>query len=257
MILRTVNDDWWGISQTTHAWLAGQLARNWGNEYFAVPEPRVELLVAAELHDIGWTDWEQNPEINEKSGLPYNFLEMPLLKHIAIWKNGSDRVLSISRFVAWLVSCHNSYLLNFRDLDQEPDEVRIEAEAFLDEQKVLQNQLIQSLLADKWYRPLLTEASMLKYQQLLRAWDYFSLVLCMGDSEENEIPVGGADRGQPPITVKKDQKDFRYFVKPWPFNKDSLQVGCEAIKLRKQTEAELLSIKPEQFQLLEWELIPG
>lgn len=250
MILRKINDDCWGIPQTTHAWLAGQLARNW----VSVPEPREELCLAAGLHDIGWIDWEQNPEINEKSGLPYNFLEMPLFKHIAIWKNGSDKALSISRFVAWLVSCHNSYLLNFRNLDREQDEVQIAAEAFLDEQKVLQNELIQSMLGDKRYRPLLTETSMLKYQQLLRSWDYFSLILCMGDSEEDKIPVEGADGSQQSITVKKSQSDFRYNVKPWPFLEETVNVSCEAIKLEK---AKKFDRDLQQMQMLKWELVPG
>jgi hypothetical protein len=249
MILRKINGDWWGIPQTSHAWLSGQLARNWVN----VPEPREELLVAAELHDIGWTDWEQNPEINGESGLPYNFLEMPLLKHIAIWKNGSYKSLSISRFVAWLVSCHNSYLLNFRRLDEEPEEIQTEAEMFLDEQKVLQNQLIQSMLGDKRYRPLLTEASMPKYQQLLRTWDYFSLVLCIGDSEEVEIPVGVAYGRQQSITVKKSRSDFRYYVNPWPFFEETVSAGCEAVKLMKgsKIESDLQNLKR-----LEWELMP-
>ena len=250
MILRKINGAWWGIPQTSHAWLSGQLARNWGN----VPEPREELLVAAELHDIGWTDWEQNPEINGESGLPYNFLEMPLLKHIAIWKNGSYKSLSISRFVAWLVSCHNSYLLNFRRLDEEPEEIQTEAEMFLDEQKVLQNQLIQSMLGDKRYRKLLTEASMLKYQQLLRAWDYFSLVLCTGDSEKAGIPVEGADGSQQSITIKKSGSDFRYHVKPWPFFEKTVSAGCEAVKLMKGSKIES---GLQQMSMLEWEFVPG
>lgn len=253
MVLRKINSDWLGIAQTSHAWLAGQIARSWGNKQFSVPEPQEELFLAAEQHDIGWIDWEQNPELNEESGLPYNFLEMPLLKHIAIWKNGTDKALSISRFVAWLLSCHNSYLLNFRNLDLESDDVQTAAGLFLDRQKVFQNQLIQSMLGDKRYRPLLTEGSMLKYQRLLRAWDYFSLILCMGDSGEAEIPVEGAYGSQQSITVKKSGSDFRYHVKPWPFFEETVNVSCEAIRLRK---AKKFDSDLQEMRLLEWELVP-
>ncbi len=254
MILRKINSDWWGISQTSHAWLAGQIARAWGNQHFLVLEPKRELLLAAELHDIGWTNWEGQPEINVETGLPYNFLDMPLLKHISIWKNGSEKAMTISRFVAWLVSCHNSYLLNFRRLDEEPEEIQTEAEMFLDEQKVLQNELIQSMLGDKRYRPLLTEASMLKYQQLLRTWDYFSLVLCIGDSEEVEIPIGVAYGRQQSITVKKSGSDFRYRVNPWPFFEETVSVGCEAARLKK---AKKFDRDLREMRMLEWELVPG
>ncbi len=254
MILRKIDTDWWGISQTSHAWLAGQIARAWGNQQFSVPEPKEELLLAVELHDIGWTDWEQQPEINAETGLPYNFLEMPLLTHIEIWKNGAKKALTISRFVAWLVSCHNSYLLKFRHLDQEPDVVRVAAETFLDEQKVLQNELIQSTLGDKRYRSYLTQDSTLKYQQLLRAWDYFSLVLCMGDTEETEIPEVRSRNDQSPVIIKKDNSDFRYKVKPWPFAEETINVGCEAVRLKKGMKFDSGS---HQIQTLEWELIRG
>jgi hypothetical protein len=30
------------IEQASHAWISGQLARAWGNERFAAPEPREE-----------------------------------------------------------------------------------------------------------------------------------------------------------------------------------------------------------------------
>ena len=254
MILKKIDADWWGISQTSHAWLAGQIARLWGNQQFDIPEPQEELLLAAELHDIGWTDWEQRPEINAETDLPYNFLEMPLLTHIEIWKKGARKALTISRFVAWLVSCHNSYLLKFRHLDQEPEEVRDAVETFLDEQKVLQNQLIQSMLGDKEYRSCLTQDSTFKYQQLLRAWDYFSLVLCMGDTEETEIPEVRSRDDQSPVIIKKDHSEFRYKVKPWPFAEETIKVGCEAVGLKKGMKFDNDS---RQMKTLEWELIPG
>lgn len=41
------------ITQPTHAWVAGKLARAWGNARFPLPEPREEVCLAAERHDDG------------------------------------------------------------------------------------------------------------------------------------------------------------------------------------------------------------
>lgn len=255
--MRKLNNEWWGFSQMSHAWVTGQLASAWGNQHFLVPEPRRELLLAAALHDLGWIEWEQHPEINEETGLPYNFVAMPLLKHIEIWKNGTSKAVVINRFVAWLISCHNSYLLRFRDLDREPGNTRCAAVTFLEEQEALQEQLILSMRSDKRYEPYMTDKSMHKYKQLLRAWDYFSLVLCMGDMDEDEISEARNEEDQSSVIVRKNQSDFRYEVHPWPFTGRSLTVGCEAVRLEKQQNSESNPINPDRMKTFEWELIPG
>jgi len=42
------------IGQTSHSWLAGQLARAWGNERMGDFSPREEVCLGAEQHDVGW-----------------------------------------------------------------------------------------------------------------------------------------------------------------------------------------------------------
>src|SRR2546429_8619389 len=65
------------IGQPAHAWVSGQLARAWGNERFGRFEPWEEVCLAAEQHDIGMAAWDAAPELNEASGLPYSFRELP------------------------------------------------------------------------------------------------------------------------------------------------------------------------------------
>ena len=66
------------ISQTAHAWVSGQLARQWGNERFPSCAPIEPLCYAAEQHDRGFLDWERQPTLNPKSGLPHTFEDIPL-----------------------------------------------------------------------------------------------------------------------------------------------------------------------------------
>jgi hypothetical protein len=44
------------IGQASRAWISGQLARAWGNERFAALEPREEVCLAAEQHDVGMAE---------------------------------------------------------------------------------------------------------------------------------------------------------------------------------------------------------
>jgi len=49
------------ITQPMHAWIAAQLARNWGNEAFGTFAPWEEVCLGAEQHDVGMTAWERAP----------------------------------------------------------------------------------------------------------------------------------------------------------------------------------------------------
>ena len=69
------------ISQTAHAWISGQIARQWGNECFPSFAPVEPLCYAAEQHDRGFLDWERQPTLNPKSGLPHTFENIPLSLH--------------------------------------------------------------------------------------------------------------------------------------------------------------------------------
>ena len=52
------------VSQPMHAWVSGQLARSWGNTAFGHFAPPEEVCLAAELHDIGFLEWERCPTFN-------------------------------------------------------------------------------------------------------------------------------------------------------------------------------------------------
>ena len=67
------------ITQPMHAWLAGQLARAWGNERFGEAAPWEEVRLGEEQHDmtLATQRGSRAPTLNPQTGLPYSFVEMP------------------------------------------------------------------------------------------------------------------------------------------------------------------------------------
>ena len=55
---------------TEHMDLCGQFAEAFGNERFEKPVPYAETLYAINHHDRGWDEFDANPVLDVKSGLP-------------------------------------------------------------------------------------------------------------------------------------------------------------------------------------------
>ena len=104
MVLREDGDGVIAIGQPAHAWVSGQLARAWGNDAFPAPEPREEVCLAAEQHDLGMAACDVAPALNPDTGRPQSFLEMPVATHLELWARAPRLARSQSRYPALLVS---------------------------------------------------------------------------------------------------------------------------------------------------------
>ena len=94
------------ISQTAHAWVSGQLARQWGNECFPSFAPAEPVCYAAEQHDRGFLDWERQPTLNPKSGLPHTFENIPLSLHVELHKKSILELKAVSFYAALVTSLY-------------------------------------------------------------------------------------------------------------------------------------------------------
>jgi hypothetical protein len=207
VLLRPDGDDVIAIGQPAHAWLSGQLARAWGNERFAAPEPWEEVCLAAEQHDAGMAEWERAPTLNPDTGLPRSFMELELDEHLEIWWRAAPLVLSQSRYAALLVSMHGSALYERRNLERlEPDDAA-KVRGFLDGQSALQRRLLEGL----------DEREVRRNQRLVWTWDSLSLGLLL-DWAPFELEYVG-------IAVTTGTLD------PWPFREDRLSLRCEGRRL--------------------------
>jgi Protein of unknown function (DUF3891) len=188
------------ITQQAHAWVSGQLARAWGNDRVDPPHPREQVCLAAEQHDLGMASADMAPDLDPETGFPQSFMDMPLERHLAIWRLAPRRMLAQDRYAAILVSMHGSALYELRE--RTPG-----AERYLAEQSAFQRELAATLgVPDEELR---------RNQKLIWIFDSLSLAVLLGwDPLEVE---GFTRRGAT--------------VEPWPFREDSLRLGCDARRL--------------------------
>jgi len=216
MVLRELGDDAvLCIGQPAHAWLAGQLARAWGNGLFAGPWPRDEVLPAVDQHDLGMAAWDAEPELDPETGWPRSFTDMPPQTHLALWSRAPRLALTQSRWAGLLVSMHGAYLYS-----QRADEPGVRE--FLTAQETFQRELVASLGV--------TEAQAAHNQRLLAIWDWISLALCM-----DRLPVTvQADR---PLTLAA-AGEGAVTAAPWPFASDRVEVSVEGRVLEERYDDE-------------------
>jgi hypothetical protein len=221
MLLRNDDGTTLAIGQASHAWISGQLARAWGNLDFAAPEPFEEVCLAADQHDVGWSEWDLRPSLNPATGLPYSFIELPVSTHIELWSGAPAKLITQSRYAAVLVSMHGTTLQSRRDLDALEAADRVLVESYLAEQRRLQEHLIALLDADP--------DQLARNRRLLWAWDGISLALCLGwQTLMNDVP---ATMGSTELALEMTGTDL-FTLNPWPFDAHRLLVHCEGRRLQ-------------------------
>ena len=104
MIRRADGADFLLIAQHDHALLAGTLAEQFGNEYFATPEPRDSVLIAVSQHDCGWPLHDDQPTLN-KSDHPLDVFETPQNIALEVWTASVDRAAAKDPYAGLLVAC--------------------------------------------------------------------------------------------------------------------------------------------------------
>jgi hypothetical protein len=214
------------VGQASHAWLAGQLARAWGNERFAPPAPHEEVCLAAVQHDIGWIDWDLAPERDPATGLPRQFFTVDRRTHVALWTAAPGRVLSQSRYAALLVSLHGTGLYDrFPPRTDDPEIARLVA-GYRDGQRTLQAQLAAQVGAPA--------GELARNQALLAAWDDLSLAVCRDDPGPHAVagvPVGADGGERVALTLTRDATGGGFALDPWPFAAATLTVRAEGRRL--------------------------
>jgi Protein of unknown function (DUF3891) len=207
------------IGQLSHAWLSGQLARAWGNPEFGAVEPREEVVLGAQQHDIGWALFDLEPRFNHETGLPRSFLELTAEEFLAIWRGAPERLLSQSLHAALVVSMHGSSLseLRARSGPEQADALR----GHIDEEHARQAE-IRSRLG-------ISEAHAERTRRQMWTWDGLSLALCNSwrPFTARDVP---AVAGVLDIELR-DREDGTLTLEPWPFASRRVEVHCEARRL--------------------------
>jgi hypothetical protein len=227
VLVRVDDEGALAIGQLSHSWLSGQLARAWGNDRFGGFEPREEVILGAEQHDVGWASVDLAPQFNPETGLPRSFLQMTVRDHLAIWRGAPNCVLSQSACAALVVSMHGASLSELR-ARLRPDEAHL-VRGHIEEERTRQVEL-RSLLG-------ISEAQAERIRRLVWTWDGLSLALCNGwrPFTAQDVPTAGAELV--PLGLG-DLDDGRVTLDPWPFAADRVEVRCEARRLAARYEDE-------------------
>ncbi len=244
MLIRDDGDSWTAIGQPAHAWLAAQIARVWGNERFARPEPHEDFCLGVEQHDVGWAAWDLRPPLHAPARRAASFYEAPLRPRMELWVDAPRRVLAQSPVAALLVSIHGSNI-HSRYVDASvlvPDDAAF-VRAYLSEQRELQDELCAAAGIDRGHADRLGD--------LLFCLDAISLSICH-DWPARELPdvYDVAIRYEP-------LGDGTATLDPWPLAVDALalHVDCKHLDQRFDDEAALhAALDAAPWTRLEWTL---
>jgi len=217
------------IGQPSHAWVSGQLARAWGNERFGAVEPREEVCLAAEQHDVGWQERDLEPALEPEGGRPRSFMQWDRGAHLELWLRAPRLVLGQSRYAALLVSLHGHALYARDDLSRFPAEPAERIRGFLAAQRAFQAELLEVLREDPVLAPFTTEAAVARNQRLLWTWDSLSLALCL-DWAPHTLRDVPAAAGALHVALSAAD-DGRLTLHPWPFATVEVSVRCEGRRL--------------------------
>jgi hypothetical protein len=257
MLLREDRHGVLAIGQMSHSWMSGQLARAWGNARFRALQPREEVCLAAEQHDIGFSLWDLEPTRNPQTGLPYSFTQMPLRDHLGLWREAPRRLLSQSRYAALLVSMHGTRLYARRDLGALPEDEATAVRDYMASQRRFQDGLVNSLTTDPTTAPSVQQSVLADNSQLIWTWDFLSLALCL-DWAPRPTPEVPSVAGRMKLALAPAQEERQVRLEPWPFESDPLTVRCEARRLTGPfgTDEEMRAgLAAAPWETLEFELL--
>jgi hypothetical protein len=232
------------VGQAAHAWISGQLAREWGNDRFAAPEPLHDVCLGAEQHDVGMAEWDLAPRLNPDTGLPASFMQMPLSLHLELWSRAPRKVVSQSPYAALLVSMHGHALYARRDTTEPNPEESKAIRAFLEDQEAFQRDVLDHL-GESAERARVN-------QKLVWALDFLSLALFMRDWIPDDVPSPDGD-----LHVAPAPKGLT--VDPWPFRPDRVNVRCYGRLIDGPFESEPAmhdALAAARWQQLNYELTP-
>src|SRR5262249_22207989 len=160
---------------------------------FGALEPREEVCVAAEQHDLGMAAWEGRPTLNPKTRLPRSFMELTLDKHLEIWWSAAPLVQTQSPYAALLESMHGPSLYERSSLTRTDIIAANRVRASLAGKRDLQERLARELAGDA--------DQLRRNQRLVWTWDSLSLGLLLDWAPFTLAAVPTAD-GETDIAVR-------------------------------------------------------
>jgi hypothetical protein len=262
MIVRELpNGELLCIHQTTHALMAAELCRRWGNGNFACPEPYAAVMLGIAQHDNGWYEWELQPKLRD-DGYPEDFMhESALLAKLQLWRRGIGRLYAQHPYAALLLSRHAA-LLYQSDLERPlPDQARHATLGFIQEQITLVATMrAQFAGAPQWVQALKDE-TIEAHTWLLKFGDSASLQTLVPWAAERTLAHCPVDFQGESTAIQMQYDDQTITFAPWPFDVAQFEVSCHGKHLTQRsfdTQAHYhAALAAAPYRQLNWHVVPG
>lgn len=222
------------IRMREHLDLVAQLGRGFGNDLFAMLNPKSLMEYAIAHHDAGWDGVDRTLGIHPETGLPRNLLETPLEALVETGPGSADFNEAHHPFCGLLVSMHAYGLLNGRYglsdkivVDVLPAEAQPMFRSMLDRELVRQARLKTQLAADPETAEWVAEDTLFHNYKVLQFFDTLGLYFCLEDAstrgECRFLNVPRAVGDDVTVTVRPVSPGV-YRVSPFPFATDPFVV---------------------------------
>jgi hypothetical protein len=247
------------INQTTHALQATSFCRRWGNADFAPPDPYEPVMAGIFLHDNGWSEWEEVPEVRD-DGYPMDFVHGPhWATKVDLWRRGVARAFAQHPYAGTLVMRHAAILYRKALASMPPDE-RAGTEQFLAEQELWEAKARRLLCDGRGWAPALTEEAIEAHTRLLQVGDALSLLVAMPWSHEARLTMCPTDPAGGFTDLVVAHGEGAVVVDPWPYGTGPFEVAVHGRLLERDHfaghEEYRAALAAAPLQELRWTVSP-
>lgn len=252
------------IRNVDHAETAEALARHFGNEEFAAPEPSELMAFLTRHHEEGWREIDDNPALNPETGLPFHLAETPMPLLLQKSAASPDFNELHHPWCGLLSSMHSWGLFHDRYGLSEKVSIKARPSGFIDQIEHMlagelsrQKRLTELLRADPHAAQWAEASSIMSAYKLLEFFDMLALHFQMsgaGLRVDSIIPSVPAGYGLSDRTLQLHMTGpASARLTPYPFAASPLPVVCRARRLmpsRNRSEMiEKLRTQPFEIQI--------
>ena len=249
MIRREDGSDFLLIAQHDHALVAGTLAADFGNEQFALPEPREKTVRGVSLHDCGWPLHDDAPTRNA-AGLPSDVFETTRPVALKVWAASADRAAVDEPYAGLLTSLHVLSLSVFAtsetsfshekfDLDNPQERFAI---IKFQQHEIARQEELRQRLGLRTEKPLhhagLPREGMQRAEdqlqfnfRMLQAMDAISLAACCTKPPMSQTQDVFRAPGREKVKLSLARHGDDVLVDPWPFGIGQIALQIPALRV--------------------------
>ncbi|MDY7103335.1 MAG: DUF3891 family protein [Actinomycetota bacterium] len=255
------NGQLWLVNQTTHALMAAELCRHWGNRDVEAPRMIEVVLAAIAQHDNGWYEEEARPRL-DPDGRPMSFMTgPPWSEKLDLWRRGIRRAFDQHPYAGVLVARHAATLYQ-PSLSLLSGEELVATREFVEQTQPATTARARELLAGHGsWAELLTDEAIEASTRLLKVGDHVSLRVLVPYAERGVLDHGPVDHRGTTTPLQITHGEGAITIDPWPYGVDSFDVEVWGRKLDRRTFADIASYRDAlaaaPLRVRRWRVVPA